>query len=152
MDSLNTVLKQQAIDFGLCRQWSDEWDHDLDDYEFCDRFKRGQDFCIKHNWPTVEFIRSCFDENSLSEQGVFIDSLNSKRGKVLGNGTYVVLGDCEGTLVFPRWSAALVYARHNSRIKVKAGDFARITVRLYDEAEVEIERGENAEVRIRDKR
>lgn len=152
MDSLNTVLKEQAVGLGLCDEWTREWDHDLDDYEFCDRFKRGQDFCIKHEYPSLDVIRRCFDSASLAKFGVFVDSLESSPMRMYANGTYVLLGDCSGTMRFPRWSCAVVYVRHDSRIRIEAGEFARISVRLYDNAEVEIAGNESAVINIRDKR
>lgn len=149
MDSLNAVLKQQAVGLGLCEKWTQEWDHSYDDWEFCQKFKSGQDFCIKHEYPSLDFVRKYFQKSELMKFGVFVDDLPVRK---LENGTYVCLGDCEGTLEFPRWGTALVYIRHSCRIKISAGDFARVRIKVYDNAEVETETGENAIVRIVDRR
>lgn len=152
MDSLNAVLKREAVGLGLCEKWTKEWDHSYDDYEFCEKFKTGQDFCIKNEFPSVDFIKKYFDTSALSRFGVFVDSLFDGDGEPLRNGTYVCLGECEGTMVFPRWSSAVVYARHYSRLRIVAGEFSKITVRLYDDSEVEMVEKENSRVRICDRR
>lgn len=152
MDSLNSVLKQQAIELGLCEQWTREWDHSFDDREFCSRFKKGQDFCIKHEFPSLELIRQNFDKGTISQFGVFVDEIPSLSEGGLPNGTYVCLGECEGVLKFGRWSAALVYLRHDSQVTILADEFSRITVRLYDNASVIADCSETAQLKIFDRR
>ena len=42
--------------------------------------------------------------------------------------------------------------RHTSNVRIIAGDFAKVFVRLYDEAEVDIETEESAVVRVYDRK
>lgn len=150
MDSLNAILKRDALALGMCEKWSKEWDRSWNDMEFCERFKSGQDFCIAHDYPALDFIRKYFDGGELSRFGVYVDRL--PEGGELRNGTYVFLGECEGSVSVPRWGAVVIYARHCSRLRVTAGDFSRVTVRLYEASEVDVESSESAIVRIRDRR
>lgn len=152
MDSLNTILKRDAVALGLCEQWTREWDHSYDDFEFCEKFKKGMDFCIRHDYPSLDFIRRYCDVEAVSEFGVFVDSLGKMEGTVMPNDTYVCMGECEGTLTFPRWGCALVYVRHNSKVKIVAGEFAKISVRLYDNAEVELDGTDSTTFTVIDKR
>ena len=50
------------------------------------------------------------------------------------------------------WTAATVYVRHKSNVTIIADDFAKVSVRVYDEADAEvIELGE-AVVKVYDRR
>lgn len=151
MDSLNATLHQQAIGLGLCQQWSREW-RDYDDRELCERFKKGMDFCIKNDFPSLDFIRENFKISLLANFGVFVDQLPYSEEETLSNGTYVCLGRCCGTMRFGRWSAAVVYVRHESDIEIIADEFSRIQVKVYDNADVRVYSHDSAKVRVYDRR
>ena len=153
MNKLNSELKEQAVRFGLCELWTSKWNCDRDEDELAATFKRGQDFCINHDWPTLDFIRSRFDPEILASNGIFVDDGNIDCGDIsLLNGTYVLLGKSQGTLRFGRHAAALVYVRHDSSVRIQAGAGARIIVRMYDRAEAEAIPSPGAQIRILDRR
>lgn len=135
---------------GLCEKWTQEWDHSFDDYEFCEKFKAGQDFCIQNNYPDLNFIRKFFDTSSLENFGVFVDKDFSNEEFRMTNGTFVFLGNCSGRIVFPRWSSALLYVRDNCKLKVIAREYSRISVRIYDKVEIDSEIDDRARMKIRD--
>lgn len=153
MEALNKELKEKAISLGLCEQWQHEWKSDSNYFELLDKFKRGQDFCIKHDFPSLEFFRDCNEAKPyLEPNGVFLDELPSYSSSRLENDTYVCLGECEGDMHFGRWGTAVVYLRHQSKIRIIADEFSKISVRLYDDSSVIIDSDSSASVRVFDYR
>ena len=152
MDSLNAVLKKRALELGMCRKFEEKWTYSWDDSELCRNYKQGIDFCIENDFPSPDFIRSSFNKDSLKEFGIFIDHSFNPESATLPNGTYVILGESKGIMKFGRWSAAMIYVRHNSDIKIEAGDFSKITVIAYEDSSVEVIGAENAKIKFKDKR
>lgn len=149
MNLLNQQLKNEAVSLGLCRQWQSGWDEDRTDSQLAVMFRKGQDFCIEHDWPSLDCIRENFPTPILEANGIYVDAAVEKE---LLNGTYIFLGECNATLRFPRWTAAMVWLRHDSRATIIADEFCKIQVRLYDRAEVEVSQSDDAKVRIFDRR
>lgn len=149
MENLSETLKQQAVDLGLCRPWTEAWG-DCDQQELIDKFVKGIDFCLERNWPTSDFIKANFDRDLLNANHIFVDEhiqLDDAPG-----GIYILNGECSGSIRFAPWTAATVYVRHKSNVTIIADDFAKVFVRVYDETNVEvIELGE-AVIKVYDRR
>ena len=149
MNNLRETLKQQAVDLGLCRPWTEAWG-DCDRQELIDKYKKGIDFCIDKQYPSNEFIKANFDRALLNANLIFVDE--HIRLDDAPSGIYILNGECSGSIRFAPWTAATVYVRHTSNVRIIAGDFAKVFVRLYDEAEVETEAEESAVVRVYDRK
>lgn len=149
MNTLSETLKQQAVDLGLCRPWTEAWG-DCDQQELIDKYKKGIDFCINKQYPSNEFIKSNFDRDLLNANLIFVDE--HLDFDMMPSGIYILNGECSGTIRFAPWTAATIYVRYTSNVRIIAGDFAKVFVRLYDEAEAETEAEEGAVVRVYDRR
>lgn len=149
MENLSETLKQQAVDLGLCRPWTEAWG-DCDQQALIDKFVKGIDFCLERNWPTSDFIKANFDRALLNANRIFVDE--HMRLDDAPSGIYILNGECTGSIRFAPWTAATVYVRHTSNVRIIAGDSAKVFVRLYDEAETEIEAEESAVVRVYDRK
>lgn len=149
MNNLSETLKQQAVDLGLCRPWTEAWG-DCDQQELIDKYKKGIDFCIDKQYPSNEFIKANFDRDLLNANLIFVDE--HIRLDDAPSGIYILNGECSGSIRFAPWTAATVYVRHTSNVRIIAGDFAKVFVRLYDGAEVETEAEESAVVKVYDRR
>lgn len=150
MDKLNTELRQQAVDLGLCAQWQKDWVSDKDPQELIGMWKKGIDFAILHGYPTNGFIKENFDRKMLNDNLVFIDE-----DITLDNapsGVYVLNGECSGVIRLAPWSVATLYLRHDTNVIIEAGDFARVFVRLYDNADATVNARESAIVKVYDRR
>ena len=80
-------IKQEAIAHGLCEQWQNEWG-DPDLKQMCKFFHRGQDFCIKEDFPSVETIREY--QGQVEQYGIYTG------GGISESQPYVVaLGDAD---------------------------------------------------------
>lgn len=60
MDKLNTDLRDHAVSYGLCQQWQNDWQDNKNQQELIDMYIRGIDFCIEHDYPTVDYIKNNF--------------------------------------------------------------------------------------------
>lgn len=150
MDKLNTELRQQAVDFGLCDKWRGDWKSDKNQQELIDMWKKGIDFAIIHDYPSIDFIKANFDRELLNRNLVFVDE--SIEIKNAPSGIYVINGECSGTLWFNSWAAATVYVRHNSNVRIIADDFAKVFVRLYDDASADVIELDGAVIKVYDRR
>ena len=149
MNNLSETLKQQAVDLGLCRAWTEAWG-DCDQQELIDKYKKGIDFCIDKQYPSNEFIKANFDRALLNANLIFVDE--HIRLDDAPSGIYILNGECSGSIRFAPWTAATVYVRHKSNVTIIADDFAKVFVRVYDEADAEvIELGE-AVIKVYDRR
>ncbi|WP_289746919.1 hypothetical protein [Paramuribaculum intestinale] len=149
MENLSETLKQQAVDLGLCHPWTEAWG-DCDQQELIDKYKKGIDFCIDKQYPSNEFIKANFDRDLLNANLIFVDEYLDCN--MMPSGIYILNGECSGSIRFAPWTAATVYVRHTSNVRIIANDFAKVFVRLYDEAEVETEAEESAVVRVYNRR
>lgn len=145
MDKSN-LLRALARKNGLCNKWFSEWTDEEDDQSLIDKFIKGQDFCIEHDYPPLPMIRSIFSPEILHKNHIYTDGdayeRNPKR--------YVVaLGDSSLNLRFDEFAVATVYARHNSTVLASVYDHAIIDVRLFDNSKVVIQHiGEKSKLNV----
>ena len=137
MGNLSLELKEMARNNGLCDKWFGEWVDESDDATLFDKYKRGIDFSIEHDWISNEFIKSRWDKEVLQDNNIFVDDKDMELENT--KGTVIINGDCDLTFNYNLFTVSDLYARHNSIVRVTAKDHARIMVNLYDNAIVEID-------------
>lgn len=138
---LSKRLKGEAVKLGLCEQWQGEWPDGASKDDMAEKFVRGQDFCIKHDWPSVNVIKRYFGD-VMHRHGVYADE-----GCFLSNvPTLIFVGNCEGHVVIDGRHTSTIYVRHTSKVEVKAKGEARVFVSVYDDAVVETEAEEYAKI------
>jgi len=151
---LSIVLRELACSQAtpLCSEWTEAWKDDSAIDELLDKFVQGFDFCVKNNYPTLEFSRKHFSDKRevLHRHNIYFDEeVNIEDAE---SGTYIFVGDCTGTIVFKGFSVGTVFLRHNSSIKVVADDNAKVFVRMYDDSKCESENGKFAFCKVLDRR
>ncbi len=145
MDKLNRELRDKAVSLGLCRQWQGDWMESKSQQELIEMYVRGIDFCIEHDYPSVDFIKERFDARMLRMNRVFVD----EEVENTGSGVYVLNGKCTGVLRFDRFDVATVYVRHECEVVIEAEELARVFVRVYEGASVTVSRKDAAKVFVR---
>lgn len=150
MDNLSDTLKQQAVNLGLCKPWTEAWADNSDQQTLIDKYVKGIDFCIEHQYPTNDFIKANFDRDLLNSNLIFVDEYVDM--DMAPSGIYILNGECSGRIRLAPWAAATFYLRHNSNMNIVAEDFAKVFVRLYDESDVEVDSDESAVVKVYDRR
>lgn len=129
-------LKQDGIANGMCQKFQDEW-QDPTVAELSRFFFRGLDFCIEHNWPSIELINETFDLSELAEYGIFV-----KSGVARNKLNVCVLGDSEVHVYVPDLAICDIYARHNSKVHIHLGYKSFCYLSAYDNTSVFIDEKE----------
>lgn len=131
---LNKALRDRARDLGLCDKWYDEWDKDCTRQELIEKYLKGIDFCIKHDYPKLYFIKTFFPNEQLAMNGIFVD----ENIDALNVNTAVALGKSTGTIRYEGQHAGTIYTRHESSIEVTAMEGARVFVEVWDDSKVKV--------------
>lgn len=129
---LSKKLKKEAINLGLCEKWQSEWAEKTSKDEMAEKFVRGIDFCIKHDWPSPEFIKKNFGD-VIHRHGIYT---NEKF--ITDSPTTILWGDCDGEIVVRRNETKTAYVKHNSKLRLHVGANSIVFVSIYDNAELNI--------------
>lgn len=123
-------LKQDGIAKGLCQPWQNKLRNGVSMKRLVDLYVRGIDFCIKNDYPTLDFIRENF-KGKCEPYGVFVDQKDLNLGD---QADVVLLGGCKGSLNYGGFSVCRAFIRHQSEATVKVGGYACVTIDVYDDA------------------
>lgn len=120
-------IKQDGIEKGLCRLWQMKLKPDLGVDSLAELYIRGIDFCIKNDYPTLDFLRTNF-KGKCEDYGVYVDDevVEKNRKDVVLN------GDCKAMLEYDGFAVSNIYIRHNSKASVNVGDHAIVTIDIFD--------------------
>lgn len=146
---LSVSLREMARRDGLCDEWYGAWGDDEDVDSLLDRYVRGFDFAVKHDYPALEFIRKYFRREDLHRHGIFLDEEVSLPDA--SNGTYIFLGSCTGEVRFGEFKAASLYLRHGSRLRVVVGDLSKVFITCYECSAVDVSSAEHGFVKVYDR-
>lgn len=128
------LLRNLARKAGLCDKWFSEWSDNESDDALLDRYIKGIDFCILHDYPSIPIIRSTFDDETLSRHNIFLDAksvtVNSPQP------VSVFLGSSKANVTASAFSVSDIYVRHNSKLRIHARDHAIVAITVYDNAEI----------------
>jgi hypothetical protein len=145
---LSKKLKAEAIGNGLCKQWTDEWEDNSNKLVLAEKFKRGLDFCIKHDWPSREELDDIVDAEFNSygiynDQNVSIVNNQSMSGETTPLDEvceFVLNGECNANIVV-HGTTTIVWVRHDSEATVLVSGDGTAYVKCLDNASVKIRCG-----------
>lgn len=139
---LNKMLRDRARQLGLCDQWYDQWNKNETKQELIEKYLKGIDFCIKHDYPKLDFARAYFPKKLLIGNGIFLDEdVDASNLK-----TAVLLGESKGVLRYYGPKTGNVYVRHQSELLVEAADGARVFIETYEGCKIHIVAVSNSKV------
>ena len=144
MNELNKDLKGQAISLGLCQQWTDMWSGDWSQQKLIERMYKGIDFCLKHHWPSNEYIKGHFGKDLLRSNNIFVDDKMS----TLNPQKSLSLGSSDVTYRYNTNSHGIIHIRDNSAVKVIAKNRSFVIVHLFENAYITAERHDIAKLVI----
>lgn len=141
--TLSEQLKMEAVERGLCEKWQSEWGEQPTKQDLVEKYLKGIDFCIEHNWPTPDFIKRNFggiihDYNIYVNENVDID---------YAHGTIVLLGQCKGRIRCREFSVSDIYILHDSDVAISSYDMAKVYVNVDDAAKIKCVNHNNSEIR-----
>ena len=135
--SKSDMLREQAVNLGLCEEWQNEWIGKLKDNELIARYKKGIDFSIQHDWPSVDYIKQNFKSVDLQKNGIYCDE-HVVDAPLPKDGVMVFLGYCTGRIEIGGYDVATIYVRHKCSLDIRVKRFARVRICLYDKARVSV--------------
>ena len=123
---ISSELKEKAISLGLCTEWTNEWNNEDKD-SLCEKYIRGIDFCIEHDYPSIKYMSDNFD-GVMQKHGIFVDNcideINLRKA--------VLNGISFGRIVYDKFSVGKIYLRHNSVLDLWVKDSAKVFISIYD--------------------
>lgn len=143
MTNISDEMKTQAIGLGLCQQWQDEWADNTTKDELVDKFVRGLDFCIQHDFPTTKVMKECFGD-TIHRHGVYVD----EKVRTASQSTVILNGECDAEIEYGDFDCARVWVRHNSRANITVNGFAVVKVFVLDKSEVHIKNSSCRKVKV----
>lgn len=131
---LSDRMKNEAVSLGLCAEWTAEWRDGSTKDEMAEKYVRGIDFCIAHNWPSCDVIKREFGD-VMHSHGVYVDESVRLRNP----GTVILNGHCDATITCDGYSVTNVYVRHKSKLSIVCRGFANVRVNVLDDACVTVD-------------
>lgn len=144
MNELNKELKNQAVFLGLCQEWQKLWEKDWSREKMVERMYKGLDFCLKHHWPSNDYILKHFEQEFLRNNNIFVNDKHS----VCNPKQSLVLGNSEMTIRYNAWNNGSIHVRDNSTAKIFARNKSFVIVHLYEKAYIEAEQQDKATIVI----
>jgi hypothetical protein len=144
MNELNKELKSQARHLGLCDDWTNLWNKDWSNEKMVERMYKGLDFCLKHHWPSNDFILKHFDQEFRRKSNVFVNdkySVNNPKESL-------ILGSSEINVRYNAANHGIIHIRDNSSVKLVAKNRSFVIAHLYEKATIEAEQYDNAKIVI----
>lgn len=141
---LSIRLREDARKIGLCDQWYGEWKDETSKEELVSKFKRGLDFCLKHRWPSMSFIKQNFDQDFLRRHGILVDDIRSfpirdENRRLIYLNDFVILGYSHSIIRYSfRPNMCNVWVCDTSHVKIDVKYGAFIMLHLFDKATADV--------------
>ena len=144
MNELNKTLKEEAINLGLCKQWTNMWNKNFSEQELINLFFEGIDFCISNRWPSAKFIKENFSVDTLRQNNVLVDDKWS-----LINPVYAALiGNSECTIRYNGRVSGRVYVMEGVSVKILANNRSFVMVHSFGKTNIECKASDSATIKI----
>lgn len=140
---LSDRMKNEAVSLGLCAEWTAEWKDGSSKDEMAEKYVRGIDFCIAHDWPSCDFIKKEFGD-VMHNHGVYVD----EAVRLHNPGTVILNGHCDATITCDGYAVTNVYVRHRSRLYIVCRQMANVRVNVLDSSDVNVLCDEHAKAYV----
>lgn len=130
---LSELLLEEAIKFDLCQPWINKWQSDMD--SLADMYKRGMDFCVKHDYPSLDILRR-YLKGKTEDYNIFIDTDTET---TVHSDTVVVLGDSKLRLWVSDYGVVNLYALHDTEITLFCGMHSVVSIETYNSSKIKIQ-------------
>lgn len=146
MDALNTYLKIEAVKLGACSKPIDNWKESLTADELFEKYKKNLHFSLKTEFPSVEWIKSHFDEETRERNDIYIDY----EGEIDIDGKFcIVMGKSDVVINLKGYDVGTVYVRHDSKAVISVCDHSIGFVRVCDNADVKVHQEGESKAKVR---
>lgn len=142
MKELNKDLRDQAVHLGLCQEWQNLWSKDWSREKMVEQMYKGLDFCLKHHYPSNDYILKHFDQDFRRQSNVFVNDKYS----VINPKQSLTLGNSDITYRFNATAIGNVHIRDNATARVFAKNRSFVIVHIYDKATVMAQQFDKAKI------
>ena len=129
---LSDLLLKEATKQGLCQPWQENWKGDMD--SLMSMYKKGIDFCIEHDYPSLDIIRR-YLKGKTEDYNIYIDS--DSEATVYAD-TVVVLGDSKMKIWVADYGVLNLYVRHESEVVLFCGSNSVVSVETYENSVLKV--------------
>ena len=151
----NQILRQRAIECGLCNQWQEEWGSDWSAEKLVERFFAGIDFYAQTRFFDKNKVKDLFGTEFLRKHNVLIDDkwslLSPKRAALIGQSATTLrygMRNVSEAYLFDN-SSALITCKTNATAIIHLYDNASAVAKAYDAGRVLVIRhGVNTRARV----
>lgn len=140
---LSEVLKQNAINLGLCELWQNRWGNPDEDLLLM-KYIKGIHWCMERNYPLASFIVEKFGIEKLEEYSIYVNKKTTSENKP----SVIIRGDSEFEITYDYYNVGAVWIGNDSKATIHAKENAIVNVHVYDNAEVDVIREGNAKVNV----
>lgn len=134
-------LVSGALHFKGCAEGMEQIKNARSKVEMVQCFLDRIDFCLAKDFPNKAFLKRNF-ENELWDRAIYIDETAS----LINARKSILLGSCNATLSFNKYEVGKSFAKHQTKLIVKACDHARVMVDALDDSIISVECSDNAKV------
>lgn len=138
---MNEVI-ERAKTLGLCDEWYEEMKNTPTIERFCDMYFRGDDWAKENDFPQLDLLQKYKDQTA--KYGLKTDF----EGKLENLERVAFFGNSKAEIEYTGFVVAKIIARHQTRLKITARNYAIVYVDVLDDAQVEINENDNAQVKI----
>ena len=112
--------------------------------EFIDCYFQYIDFCLAKKTPSVQFIQTHFENEVLTENGLYVNAT----GSVRNSWHCAAIGKSNMVLDYTDYTVGRVYVADSSKAEINASGSAYVMVDAIDDAEVFVRASEDAKVTV----
>jgi hypothetical protein len=137
---LNKTLKEDARALGICDRFYDSWGKKETLQQLVEKYLQGIDFCMKHDYPKLDFIREHFPKDLLAENNIFLDCCIDASNLM----TAVSLGNAIGCIRYDSMHTGNIYVKHFSEVTVEVIRGAKVFIEVYDNSILHVKVDKNS--------
>lgn len=129
--NISDEMKEKAVSLGLCAKWTAEWEDNSSVDVILEKYIRGIDFCIKHDFPSLDIMKTQID--AVHAHGIYVDeAVRLRNPKIV-----VLRGHCDASILFDTFAVATVYVCNASRLSVIVNGNAIVRICLHSHGSVD---------------
>ena len=144
------MLRDLARRNGLCDQFFTEWDLESTEQELLDKYLAGMNFCIKHDFPSADVIRTMFHHELLNENNIYIDDRLNLYNPTFNKKTNVVsiCGTSHGNIWLDSLSVTDLFVQHDCQLNIECRGMSKAFITLTGNAKIRVTQDDAAFVAI----
>lgn len=140
---INKELASKARKLNICKPWYDMLKKAEDKDTMMRMFVKGIDFCLEHDFPSVEYFEK-HGKEVIEKHGVYVN----KTIECVNSPFTVLLGYCKSVFINTEYGFSQLFIKHQSVVDVTLKDHSFTVIDVFDDSIVIGTASGNAKVLI----